>query len=53
MSLTLQYVIVGLVIAAVIARIVFLLVKRKNPPSGCCGCPLEENCKSRDNSNSI
>lgn len=49
MNLTLQYVIVGIIIAAVVAKVIIGLLKQKKHPTGCCGCPLSESCKSKSN----
>ena len=47
MNMTLQYIIVGIVIAAVLVRIIVAICKKSKHPTGCCGCPLGENCVSK------
>lgn len=45
MSATVQYIIIFVILAAVIAWIIYKLVKKdKGTQGGCCGCDLAETC---------
>ena len=45
-SETTQYIIVFIILALVIAWLIYKLFSKKEPKGGCCGCALSDNCKS-------
>ena len=49
MSKEVQYVIVGIILLLCVAFIANKIIRtKKGKSSGCCGCPLEEECPKED-----
>ena len=50
MNLTIQYIIVGIILAAVAVYIVLKLIKLKksDTPPACAGCALSKNCSKKE-----